>query len=314
MSDDLIHAGVTTLDLATLSVIVGIAATRLWILPYNHDFSVSPQRLPALALFLLAFTAIGDLALRTAALADVPLAEAWPFIPKALTSSDYGKLWMLRALVWAGLVMMAVMIRRRGWTDVALRGVAIGGAAIALFISSTGHAGDAGIFTLSNVMGWLHIVSGCVWGGTVVVYAVTILPRLRRGSSRGMVAQSAVQLSTVAGVALGGVLLSGFYHVWHQLDTLSSLWTTDYGRVLLVKLAAVMVMMGIGIANRFLIVPGVEKWALIYSSYAENGAARSVDPAQRFLQILRIDAVVFILILVLAAVLGMQTPPSHNLM
>jgi hypothetical protein len=36
-----------------------------------------------------------------------------------------------------------------------------------------------GSLTLPNLMNCLHIAGGCLWGGTVIVYAARILPRAR---------------------------------------------------------------------------------------------------------------------------------------
>jgi putative copper export protein len=65
--------------------------------------------------------------------------------------------------------------------------------------------------------------------------------------------------------------------------------------------------MAIGAVNRFFIVPAVEHWGL----HAPVAAA-TADPSQRFLRVLRIDTAVFLVIIVCAALLGMQTPPSHD--
>lgn len=308
MALDLIPLAVTTLDRAALALVVGAAASWLYLLaPQRASTPLSSAPLPLLgaALALLVISGAGDLLARTAALADVGLFEAWPYLGRALTHSDYGAFWQLRTAAWLALVVLALIIAHRGAGTRAAWGIAAGAAVIAFAFSSTGHAGDDGSVTLPNLMNVLHIAGACLWGGTVVVYALRVLPHQRRsGVPQRALAHTATRLSTLAGAALGLVLVTGIYNAWRQLPGWAALWETDYGRALLVKLAAVAVMMAIGAVNRFFVVPAIEAWA-------ERPAGGGDAPVRRFLQLLRIDAAVFILILACAAVLGAQTPPSH---
>ena len=45
------------------------------------------------------------------------------------------------------------------------------------------------------------------------------------------------------------VVVSGAYTAWHALPNLSSIWQTDYGRILLFKLVFVALVMGCGFHN-----------------------------------------------------------------
>lgn len=306
-----IPLGVTTLDYLALALVIGAAASWLYLLaPYRGTGTVFSAPLPLLgvALALLCVSASGDLIIRTAALADVELNEAWPYLGRALTHSDYGSFWQLRTVTWLLLVVLALRMTQKGDIITSARWVALGALVIAFVMSSTGHAGDSGTLTWSNLMNALHIAGVSLWGGTVIVYAVRILPHARHPKLPAQaLALTATRLSTLAGVALGIVLVTGLYNAWHQLPNWAALWDTAYGQVLLVKLAIVAVMAGIGAINRFIFVPGIERQArqleAMPSGYNVN--------VQRFLQLLRVDAVVFLFILVCAALLGAQTPPAH---
>jgi copper transport protein len=307
LTDSLLPLAVATLDRAALAVIVGAAAVRLFVLPAQHAPGRMATALPPLlaaALALFAMTSACDLVLRTAALADVAPGAAWPYIGRALTHSDYGTFWLMRAAAWLAVVML-VLAMRRGAGGAATWGLAAGGAVLAFAMSSTGHGGNEGSLTLPNLVNALHIAGICLWGGTVIVYAAGILPRLRHGAaSARAVAETATRLSTLAGVSLALVLATGVYHTWRQLADWSALWTTEYGSALLVKLAAVGVMMALGAANRFFIVPAIVTWA---QRTAYGGDA----PVLLFLRVLRFDVAVFVFVLACAAVLGSQTPPAH---
>lgn len=309
MTFDLLPFAITALDRAALALVIGAAATWLYLLPAGHggeETARAPLPVLFLALALLALTGAGDLLARTAALADVGLDAAWPYLGRVLTHSDYGAFWLLRAGAWVALCVLALRIARRGAGRPAAWGTAAGAVAIIFAASATGHAGDDGALTLPNLVNVLHVTAVGLWGGTVLVYALRLLPRLRRpGLPAQALALSATRLSTLAGAALAAVLASGIYTAWRQLPDWSSLWESDYGRVLLLKLTAVGVMMAIGAWNRFLIVPAIEAGA------RSAGPAVDVGPALRFLRVLRVDAAAFLLALAGAALLGMQMPPGH---
>jgi len=307
LSDSLLQFAVTTLDRTALALIVGVAAVQTVLLPLQHMPAravsvVSPLLLIALALF--ACSSAGDLVLRTAALADVAPGEAWPYIGRALTQSEYGTFWQIRAATWVALVALALAMRRTVNNSAVSWSLAIGAAVLVFAMSSTGHGGNEGSLTLDNLVSALHIAGACLWGGTVVIYVTGILPRLRLGAAPApTVALTATRLSTLAGTALAIVLATGAFNAWRQLGGWSALWTTEYGNVLLVKLAAVGIMMAIGAANRFFIVPAIVTWARA----ADSGDA----PVRRFLSVLRLDSAVFVFVLACASVLGAQTPPAH---
>lgn len=309
MTFDPFPFAITLLDRAALALVIGTAAAWLYLLPAQRGgegISRAPLPVLFLALALLALTGAGDLLARTAALADVGLDAAWPYLGRVLTHSDYGAFWFLRAGAWAVLFALAVRIARRGADRPVAWGTATCAVAIIFAASATGHAGDGGALTLPNLVNVLHVVAAGLWGGAVLVYALRLLPRLRRpGLPARALALSATRLSTLAGVALAAVLASGVYNAWRQLPDWPALWGSDYGRALLLKLAAVGVMMAIGVWNRFLIVPAIEAGARSAETVADAG------PALRFLRVLRVDAMVFLLVLAGAALLGMQVPPGR---
>jgi len=308
VSDSLLPLAVATLDRTALALIVGAAAAQLVLLPLPQMPARAVSAVPRLlliALALFACSSAGELVLRTAALADVAPGAAWPFIGQALTHSEYGTFWKIRAVTWIALVALVLVMRRKANHGALSWGLAAGAAVLIFAMSSTGHGGNDGTLTLFNLINTLHITGACLWGGTVVIYVAGILPCMLRGAAPAQtVALTATRLSTLAAAALALVLATGAFNAWHQIAGWSALWTTDYGRALQVKLAAVSLMMAIGATNRFFIVPAIERWA---QQTADGGGA----PALRFLRVLRLDAAVFVFVLACASVLGSQVPPAH---
>lgn len=315
MPDHIISAGFTALDRFALAVVIGVAATGWWLLVDDNDrrtLSTGFSRLLGIALACLAITSVIILIMRSAVMADVPPSEALPFIPRVLTHSEFGVLWILRMITLCALVTILFRLRHRASIlNFAL--VAVCAALLSFLVSSGGHAADDGSLTFANAVNWLHITAGCLWGGTVIAYASVVLPPLLRDSkTQAMklnVASTATRLSTLAGSALLIVVITGILNAWRQLTLVSDLWSSDYGLILSGKVAVVAVMAGIGAMNRFVVVPAIETWADAHSS--PSGPQETSAP-YRFLKVLRLDTFIFALIIVCAAVLGMQAPPYHE--
>jgi len=242
--------------------------------------------------------------LRTAVMADVPALQAGGFIPGVLGHSDYGCYWQWRAGSWLCRALLSVWIHCRGWKTLPTLLILAAMVSTLPLLSVTSHAGDDGLVSPANVMNGLHLLGISLWGGAVMLYALMVLPEQRNNRRSSNQALTATRLSTLATVALAVVIISGIYNTWQQLNTLADLWLTAYGRVLVLKLALVMMMMAIGALNRFYWVPDVVAW---YRQGGQHWGAAS----ERLLQVLRFDSVVFITILVVAVILGTQSPPGH---
>jgi copper transport protein len=102
-------------------------------------------------------------------------------------------------------------------------------------LSLSGHsAADAGSSWKSELADWAHISAACLWiGGLVQLVAVVwpLVPELRR--------PALIAFSRLATVCVGVLLLAGVYLAILRLPQLSDLWTTGYGRILLVKIGLV---------------------------------------------------------------------------
>jgi copper transport protein len=100
----------------------------------------------------------------------------------------------------------------------------------------------------------VHVLVGGLWLGTLLVLAVAgLAPVLRDEAARAR--RGALVADMVNGfspLALGcGLVLvaSGLTTAWLHLHTLDALWTTTYGKVLLVKLCVVGVVFALGAWN-----------------------------------------------------------------
>ncbi|MDR2877385.1 MAG: CopD family protein [Chromatiales bacterium] len=294
-----------------LALLIGVAAAWLGLQPPGIGSNQRGTHWQAnrlsrwfwcgIALSLLSGAA--DLLLRASALTELPLTAAWPELPQVLSGTRFGTWWLTRMA--AVLLLALAWLWQRASTPVALATGALA-VLLALVVSATGHAGDNGFDALA-VSNTLHISAGCLWGGTVLVYAFAVAPGMRRGQAApAHSAESAQRLSLLAALALFTVLATGIYNAWHLLGNLPALWTSTYGQILLLKLCFVAGMMMIGLNNRTRAVPRVRAWAR-----PPQLSPMADAPLAHFQRVLRIDAALFLFVLACAAVLSGTNPPTH---
>jgi copper transport protein len=101
----------------------------------------------------------------------------------------------------------------------------------------------------------LHVAAGAAWVGGLALLAWVLLGRI--GDSDAA-ARTVARFSSLAGVFVIAVALGGSALAFAELRSVSALWDTDYGRLLLVKLAVVGVVLALAGWNRFRLVPRVE--------------------------------------------------------
>ena len=122
-------------------------------------------------------------------------------------------------------------------------------------LSLSGHsAADPGSSWKSELADWAHISAACLWiGGLVQLVAVVwpLLPELRR--------PALLAFSRLATVCVGVLLLAGVYLAILRLPQLSDLWTTGYGRILLVKISLVALAFAWGGLHKLRAVPVVAR-------------------------------------------------------
>ncbi|HET7263152.1 MAG TPA: CopD family protein [bacterium] len=170
-----------------------------------------------------------------------------------LLATSLGTSLALRAgpILLAGLALAAAAPRpsARRW-GLAAAGVC---AAAAMLVHVTaGHAGATlGPLRPVNIaVQWLHFVGITVWlGGLAALLAIgTRVPA-------GQVAAAARRFSTVAGIAILSVAVTGALRAIDNVGAWDALLSTDYGRLIVVKAALLLSLAGLGWVNRYRAIP-----------------------------------------------------------
>ena len=148
------------------------------------------------------------------------------------------------------LIGFSIAIRRaRGaWLVVSLAGVVL-----AATPALSGHAAAAShLSALLIITDFLHVLGASSWLGSLACVVFIGIPILVRAGGEDWWQSVAMLVNTFSPVALASatiVVLSGVIAAWVHLEHISSLWSTAYGKVLLLKLALVLVTILIGAYN-----------------------------------------------------------------
>ncbi len=152
-----------------------------------------------------------------------------------------------------------------------------------------GAAFNAGASWKSELADWAHLSAACLWIGGLVQLVVVVwplLPDLRR--------PALVAFSRLATVCVGVLLLAGVYLAILRLPQVSDLWTTGYGRILLVKVGLVALAFAWGGVHKLRAVPVV----------ARDGTVRRLRAS------LAGESMVGMIVLLVAAFLVNAKPPT----
>ncbi|HET6681544.1 MAG TPA: CopD family protein, partial [Gemmatimonadaceae bacterium] len=150
--------------------------------------------------------------------------------------------WGTGWLVAVGAILLAAGI----WWRAASRGrtgvvAMLGTLPLASVPALSGHAvGDPDVPALAVALDWLHVLGFGFWLGTLLMIVLLVLPR------RARVLPLIKAFSPMALLSAGVIVLSGVAGAWLHLGAVDALWTSSYGRVLLVKVAVVLLVAGAG--------------------------------------------------------------------
>ena len=138
------------------------------------------------------------------------------------------------------------------------------GLGLASGLSLSGHSSAT---RAQSVADWFHLCAAMLWVGGLVQLAVV-----------ARTAAAFRRFSRLATVCVAVLILAGTYLTIERFPTLSDLWTTHYGHILLIKLGLVCVALLWGAAHQFLVLPRLEHVGgrVGRSLLAESAVAMSV--------------------------------------
>lgn len=234
------------------------AAHQLNAAPAVQDAVPSRRGLELAALGLLAVSGL-HLLLQAGRVSGSTLALPWSGATTGvLLTTRFGALWTARI---AATVTLAALLRGRQPRDTWLAlGVAVG---VALLVSLGSHAAAEAEPLWPVVADWLHLIAMSVWVGGLFQFGRGLWV-IRETDAPWRSRFTAVLIPRFSVLALGSVAvlaLTGLYAAFQQIGGWEALVNTVYGQTLLVKLALLTPLLGLGAVNLLLVTPRLRRAA-----------------------------------------------------
>jgi copper transport protein len=193
-------------------------------------------------------------------------------------------------MVVLGLVLILLSIGSPSGLGTRLLGG--GGVLIAgIGLVSSGHA--AGAPTLLSPVFLIHIVMAGIWFGSLAMLLAVTSQCADDTSTKVL-----KQFSPRAMVMVVILLLCAAILGWYQLDTVGALFTSDYGRWLLLKTGLVTVILVLAILNCWRFTPAME--------------AGRANARKHLHSAIRVETIVMITVIALTTVLASTPPPEKT--
>lgn len=266
-----LYAAVRWLTFVGILGVVGAVAFRLFVISLIERGGRPPDgsALPASASARAARIGLGAIGLLLVALVLRLYAQLYALhgpsrildidrIGSLLSGTTWGLGWLLQAggLLLATLGFILTRSRGRvGWTLAAL------GAAVLSFTPAlSGHAvGVQDVGWLAILADGLHVLGAGGWmGGLMVVTAAGLPVALRQPTGRAAAVAALIHAFSPTALFFAGVVVAtGVFSAWLHLGTVPALWTTAYGRTLLLKLGVAALVFGTGAYNWLKVKPAL---------------------------------------------------------
>ena len=169
-----------------------------------------------------------------------------------LTQTQFGITWLLRLAL--ALVLAAVLCRRSDWHEsAALRTIVlIASAAFAGLLTWSGHGGatpgSAG--ALHSAADALHLVAAAAWLGGLVPLVLLLRWAMQTDQVGAALPGLLRRFSNLGAIAVASLVASGAVNTIFSIGSIEALFESDYGRLLLLKIALFAGMAAFAAINR----------------------------------------------------------------
>lgn len=248
----------------------GLGAFRVYAFAGGTIPAVAPARV-ALDAALARAGAIAAALVLLSALAIIPFtaaemtgSDALAFDPTTwravLLDTEFGRIWCWHLGLAVALLLVAAALPRRRWqATVAMLAALLVLASLGL----TGHAAmDMGGRPVHEINQMAHLIAGGLWLGGLVPLGILLRRAVRAdgsapdGNAYVPLALAALpHFSQIGYVAVALLAITGTVNSVMLVGSFSAFATTPYGRLLALKIALFLAMVGLALVNRFRLMP-----------------------------------------------------------
>jgi len=249
------------------------------------------------------------LVLDAAAMSGQSLADAvaTDVLWTVLSQTTFGIDWLLRFVLACGLAAVFVrLLSAEASKPLWLRVTAI--VLAAAFIGSlawAGHAiGGQGVEgVLHPTADVLHLIAAAAWLGMLMPLGLLLGLSADDAATLATMRAATLRFSTVGLIGVGTLLATGIVNTWYLAGSIPALLGADYGRLVLLKIALFLLMVGVAAVNRLRLTPKL----------VDDRRIAVVQRARRQLRRnATIEASLGALVIAVVAVLGVLPPANHS--
>lgn len=225
-----------------------------------------------------------------------------------LTETQFGRVWEGRLLV--AILLCCVWLvgpgRRTRGLHLSLLQAALATAFVGMLAWSGHGAGTMGFGGFLHLGGDVfHLITAAAWVGGLLPLLMFLGPQARSSEPRLVDCYRVLRrFSTLAAWSVAVLAGSGLLNTWFMTNGLRSFLGTDYGDLVLVKIALLIMMLGFGAANRYWLTPRLIP------------AAAPTETDNRSLRLLcasvSVEIALGLVVICVVAVLGQLLPPGHE--
>jgi putative copper resistance protein D len=259
-----------------------------------------------LALALISGTAW--LVLTAAAMSDRPAAQVFGdgVLWTVLSQTTFGRDWLIRFVLACALAatlppLLSPRDRKTPWIEAT---AAILAAAFAGALAWSGHAAggldsEAVIHPAADVM---HLIAAAAWVGALLPLIVLLAAADADDASLAIARIATRRFSVLGIVNVGTLLATGIVSTYYLAGSVPALLHTNYGRLLLIKIALFLTMVAIAAVNRFQLTPRLLQGPSI---------AASREALRKLRRNAAIEALAGAAVIAIVAALGTMSPAIH---
>jgi putative copper resistance protein D len=268
-------------------------------------------RLAVIAWIGLALAAISGaawLVLTAAAMSDRPAAQIFGdgVLWTVLSQTTFGRDWLVRFVLACALAatlpaLLSPQGHKTRWLEAA---AAVLAAAFAGALAWSGHAagGLGSEAVLHPTADVLHLIAAAAWVGALLPLIVLFAAAGADDASLAMARTATARFSILGIASVGTLLVTGIVNTFYLAGSVPALLHTDYGRLLLIKIALFLAMVAIAAVNRFWLTPQLVQQASI---------AASRDALRKLRRNAAIEVLAGAIVIAIVAALGTMAPAIH---
>ncbi|MGA8498791.1 MAG: copper homeostasis membrane protein CopD [Xanthobacteraceae bacterium] len=307
-----IHFAATMLVAGVVLFAVFVAAPAWRGAAGNGGVAVEVRtRLAVIAWIGLALALISGAAwlmLTAAAMSDRPTAQIFDdgVLWTVLSQTTFGRDWLVRFVLACALAatlpaLLSPQGHKTRWLETA---AVILAAAFVGALAWSGHAagGLGGEAIVHPAADALHLIAAAAWVGALLPLIVLFAAAATDEASLAMARTATARFSILGIVSVGTLLVTGIVNTFYLAGSVPALLHTDYGRLLLIKIALFLAMVAIAAVNRLRLTPQLLQQASI---------AASRDALRKLRRNAAIEVLAGAIVIAIVAALGTMPPAIH---